>query len=160
MEASAGNPASLVGQFMQAMHRCDGGRTLPLLHAAKLTMPQMAVLEYVAAPRTVSAVADYIGLSRPATSYMLDKLVRRGFVRRSEGKVDRRERSVVLTAKGAALLHRIHATRVARFEASLAGLSPQAATRLVRALTAVMAELDSVRNLSPEPDAAPGSRRR
>jgi DNA-binding MarR family transcriptional regulator len=134
--------AGLVGQFMHAMHRYDGGRTLPLLHAAQLTMPQMAVLEYVGVARTVSAVADYAGLSRPATSYMIDKLVRSGYVRRSEGLRDRRERSVALTAKGSALLERVQAARVARFEASLGVLRPRAAGRLQSALAEVVEELD------------------
>jgi DNA-binding MarR family transcriptional regulator len=124
------------------MHRYDGGRTLPLLHAAKLTMPRLAVLEYVGMARTVSAVADYAGLSRPATSYMIDKLVRSGYVRRSEGVQDRRERSVVLTAKGSALLERVHAARVARFEASLGVLGPRVAGRLQSALVEVVEELD------------------
>lgn len=133
--------AELVGVFMHAMHRYDGGRTLPLLHAVQLTMPQLAVLEYVVTARTVSAVAEYAGLSRPATSFMIDKMVRRGFVRRSEGAVDRRERAVVITAKGRALLERVHAARVARFEASLAALSTRTADRLAGTLTAVMAEM-------------------
>ncbi len=131
----------LVGEFMRQMHRYDGGRTLPLLHAADLTMPQLAVLEFVAEPRTASAVAGYASLSRPATSFMIDKLVRRGFIRRSEGLADRRQRSLALTAKGSALLARIHAARVARFEASLDSLSPRAADRLRSALEDVLAEM-------------------
>lgn len=142
--------AGLVGAFMHAMHRYDGGRTLPLLHAVKLTMPQLAVLEYVATARTVSAVAEYAGLSRPATSFMIDKLVRRGFARRSEGVVDRRERAVVLTAKGRALLARVHAARVARFEASLAVLPQRTADRLAGALAEVMAEMERTGKLLAE----------
>jgi DNA-binding MarR family transcriptional regulator len=134
--------AGLVGRFMHAMHRYDGGRTLPLLHAAKLTMPQLAVLEYVVVARTVSAAADYAGLSRPATSYMIDRLVRSGYVRRSEGVKDRRERSVSLTAKGSALLEKVHAARVARFEASLGVLGLRVAGRLQTALAEAVEELD------------------
>ena len=133
--------ASLVGQFMQEMHRYDGGRMLPLVHAAKLTMPQLAVLEYVQLPRTVSAVADYAGLSRPATSAMVDKLVRRGLVRRSEGVVDRRERKVLLSAKGRALVEKVHVARALRFAASLAVLPAPSARRLHGALTEGLAEL-------------------
>jgi DNA-binding MarR family transcriptional regulator len=135
--------AGLVGQFMYAMHRYDGGRMLPLVHAAQLTMAQLAVLEYVQVARTVSAVAEYAGLSRPATSAMVDKLVRRGLVRRSEGRVDRRERVVELSAKGRALVEKAHAARAARFAPSLAVLSASSSRRLREALTAVLAELGS-----------------
>jgi DNA-binding MarR family transcriptional regulator len=135
--------AQLVGEFMQAMHRYDGGRMLPLVHTAMLTMPQLAVLEYVQAARTVSAVAMYAGLSRPATSAMVDKLVRRGLVRRSEGILDRRERAVVLSAAGCALVAKVHAARAVRFEASLAVLPPRSIARLTGALTEVLAKLRS-----------------
>jgi DNA-binding MarR family transcriptional regulator len=152
--------APLVAAFMYEMHRYDGGRTLPLLHAAQLTMPQLAVLEYVVVARTVSTVAEYAGLSRPATSFMIDKLVRRGFVRRSEGVVDRRERAVALTAKGRALLARVHAARVARFETSLGVLSPRAADRLTGALQEAMAELGEVGQSPTKFDRAQEGRRR
>lgn len=115
---------------------------LPLVHAARLTLAQMAVLEFVGEPRTVSAVAEYAGLSRPATSAMVDKLVRRGVVKRSEGQADRRERSVALTAKGRALLERVQGTRVARFEAALEVLSSGAGERLRGALEEAMGELE------------------
>ena len=97
----------LVDCFMRAMHRYDAGRTLPILHAARLTTPQIAVLEFTREPQTVSAVATYLGLSGPATSQLTDKLVREHLVRRMQGTRDRRERIVVLSAKGKSLIDRI-----------------------------------------------------
>jgi DNA-binding MarR family transcriptional regulator len=132
----------LVGRFLGAMHRYDAGRTLPLMHAAKLTTPQLGVLEFVCVPRTVSAVALHVGLSRPATSQMIDKLVRRRLIRRSEGIADRREREIVLSARGKALLERIAAARAARFDASLSVLPGQVAARLEAALAEVVDALD------------------
>jgi DNA-binding MarR family transcriptional regulator len=134
--------AHLVGRFLGEMHRYDAGRTLPLLHAARLTTPQLAVLEFVRAGRTVSAVAEHVGLSRPATSQMINKLVERGLVRRSENAEDRRERAVVLSAKGKILLERIARARAWRFEASLAVLPPRVANRLRGALEEVVEVLD------------------
>jgi DNA-binding MarR family transcriptional regulator len=104
------------------MHRYDAGRTLPILHAAKLTTPQLAVLEFTREPRTVSAVAIYLGLSKPATSQLIDKLVRSHLVLRTQSKVDRRERTVIISTKGKTLLARIAVARTARFDASLAVL--------------------------------------
>ena len=133
--------ASLVAAFLGEMHRYDAGRTLPLLHAAQVTTPQLAVLEYVHVPRTVSAVAEHVGLSRPATSQMINKLVERRLVRRSEGRVDRREKVVVITALGDQLLARVAAARTKRFHASLAHLSAAAASDLKGALLRALAEL-------------------
>jgi DNA-binding MarR family transcriptional regulator len=124
----------LVTRFLGEMHRFDAGRTLPLLHAQKLTTPQLAALEFVFELRTISAVASYLRLSRPATSQMIHKLVRRGLIRRSEGATDRRERAVQLTARGKRLLDKIAAARSARFAASVSCLPPRAANRLKGAL--------------------------
>jgi DNA-binding MarR family transcriptional regulator len=152
MELSYATKSSLmvlVGRFLSEMHRHDAGRTLPLMHAAKLTAPQLAVLEFVRVSRTVSAVAVHVGLSRPATSQMINKLVGRNLIRRSEGAVDRREKALILSAKGVALLERISAARKARFEASLAILSPQVATRLMHALEEAVGELHKEHTSSP-----------
>lgn len=153
MELSSRDRAGLAGtlvEFLHEMHHYDGGRMLPLVHKAGITLPQMAVLEYVRKARTVSAIAGYSGLSRPATSAMVDKLVRRGYVRRSEGAADRRVRAVGLTAKGEVLLERIRAAREARFEATLAALPAAAVRRLGRVLNDVTASLARARERSEE----------
>lgn len=120
------------------------------MHAARLATPQLAVLEFVRIPRTVSAVAVHVCLSRPATSQMLNKLVYRQLVQRSEGVVDRREKAVVLSAEGTALLKKIAEARAARFEASLAVVSARCADRLGAALVDVLAEMDKAQEPSPE----------
>ncbi len=128
----------LVYRFMSAMHRYDAGRTLPIFHAAKLTTAQIAVLEFTRESQTVSTVAAYLGLSRPATSQLIDKLVRSGLIRRVASTMDRRQRNVILSAKGRALVARIAAGRAARFDASLAVLAPAVATRFERILAEVV----------------------
>ncbi|HEY8020906.1 MAG TPA: MarR family transcriptional regulator [Thermoanaerobaculia bacterium] len=133
--------AQLVLRLMSEMHRFDDGRTLPILHASKLTTPQLAVLELTRTPCTVSAVADHLRLSRPATSQLVDKLVRLGLVRRDLGAEDRRERRVSLTRKGEGLLRKVAAARAARFETSLATLPPPVAARLAKVLAEVVETL-------------------
>jgi len=137
---------ALLYRFLGAMHRYDAGRTLPILRAAKLTTPQLAVLEFTREPHTVSVVATCLGLSRPATSQLIDKLVRGRFVRRIEGTTDRRERNVILSAKGKALVDSIAAARAARFDSSLAVLPPAVASRFQLILTEVV---DSLSAASP-----------
>lgn len=127
---------------MHAMHRYDSGRTLPILHAARLTTPQIAVLEFTRESQTMSAVAIYLGLSRPATSQLVDRLVRIGLVRRAEGTVDRRQRHVILSAKGRSLVDRVAAARAARFDSSLAVLEPALVARLESVLSEVVGTLD------------------
>jgi len=149
---------TLVYRFLGAMHRYDAGRTLPILRAAKLTTPQLAVLEITREPRTVSAVATYLGLSRPATSQLVDKLVRGRLVRRIEGTMDRRERNVMLSAKGKALVERIAAARAARFNSSLAVLAPAVASQFQLILTEVVDALSAA--VPPGPSRSTPSRSR
>ena len=126
---------------MRAMHRYDAGRTLPILHAANLTTSQIAVLQFTREPQTVSAVARYLGLSLPATSQLIDKLVRGQLVRRVEGPTDRRQRNIALSGKGRSLVDRIASARAARFEASLAVLPAPVAARFSSILHQVISAL-------------------
>lgn len=132
----------LVTCFLGEVTGFDAGRALPLLHAAKLTTPQLAALEFVFERRSISTVASYLGLSRPATSQMIHKLVRRGLIRRSEGTIDRREKAVLLTAKGKTLLKKIASARSARFAKSVSVLPKRSASRLKGALREAMRHMD------------------
>ena len=129
-----GQLGGLVAAFMAEMHRYDHGRTLPLLNRANLTAAQLAMLEVLRQPQTMSAVARTLGLSRPATSQMIEKLVQKKLVRRTEGAADRRQRTVELSPRGKALRESIHAARALRFEASLAVLPPPLRDRLAKVL--------------------------
>lgn len=135
----------LVDRFLRAMHRHDAGRTLPILHAAKLTTPQVAALEFILESKTVSAVATHLGLSRPATSQLIDKLVRGGLVRRKEGETDRRERHVVISAKGRSFIDRLAAARAARFASSLAVLPSPVTARFHSVLEEVVGALSETK---------------
>jgi MarR family transcriptional regulator, organic hydroperoxide resistance regulator len=135
----------LVTRFLGEMHRFAAGRTLPLLHAQKLTTAQLAALEFVFELRTISAVASYLGPSRPATSQMIQKLVRRGVIRRSEGTTDRREKTVVLSARGRVLLEKVAAARAARFAESISCLPSRAAGRLKGALREAVRQMEKGR---------------
>jgi DNA-binding MarR family transcriptional regulator len=137
------------------MHRYDAGRTLPILHAAKLTTPQLAVLGFTCEPRTVSAVAIYLGLSKPATSQLIDKLVRSHLVLRIQSKLDRRERTVIIGTKGKTLLARIAVARAARFDASLAVLPPAVASKLELILAEIV---DALGRAVPQDSIRPTTR--
>ncbi len=51
----------------------------------------------------VSDIGDHVGLSNPAASQMVDRLVQMGLVERSESSSDRRIRQLMLTEKGCSL---------------------------------------------------------
>ncbi len=51
----------------------------------------------------VSDIGDHVGLSNPAASQMVDRLVQMGLVERTENSSDRRVRQLALTEKGCSL---------------------------------------------------------
>ena len=154
------SPGARVYHFLRALHRHDSRRTLALFHAAKLTTPQLAVLEFLAVPQTMSVVSGHLGLSKSATSQLVDRLVRQGFLVRSENAFDRRERYIGLSDAGRALTADITAARVARFNAALSHLPPDLATRLAAVLGEVNDALEAPANAQPEHHASLGDQGR
>jgi DNA-binding MarR family transcriptional regulator len=75
-------------------------------HPSGLSVPQFRTLCYVSAARgsSLSAAADFIGLSAPAMSRLVDGLVEVGMVRRVISPDDRRHVKLSVTAKGESAL--------------------------------------------------------
>lgn len=81
-------------------------RSRALFQEIGLTGPQLLVLRDVArlTGRPVSTVARAVNLSQPTVSGILDRLERRGLVRRDRGEADRRTVIVTITADGGRIL--------------------------------------------------------
>ena len=87
--------------------------------------------------RPIYALADEVGLHRPATSTLVEQLVRQGLVLRAEDPTDRRRTLVDLTPAGVALSARLRQGGQDNFHALLVRLAPDdlaAVTRAMRAL--------------------------
>jgi DNA-binding MarR family transcriptional regulator len=73
-------------------------------------------------PREVSAIYDQAHGSKAAASQMVERLVQKGLVERSESRSDRRVRLVTLTERGKALAEHILKARLDWLRASLEDL--------------------------------------
>ena len=71
-------------------------------HPSGLSVPQFRTLCYVSTARgsSLTAAADFIGLSAPAMSRLVDGLVEVGMMRRVVSSDDRRHVKLSVTAKG------------------------------------------------------------
>jgi DNA-binding MarR family transcriptional regulator len=71
---------------------------------ALLSVPQFRALVFASHSEdaSLSALAEHIGLSLPATSRMVDVLVKRGLLQRQAGCHDRRRVALSLTGRGRA----------------------------------------------------------
>jgi len=101
-----------------------------------LSVPQFRALALLSwSPKTsLSNVADFIGSSLPAASRMIDGLVERKLVERRECDNDRRQVSLALTSRGAAIFHDSRRATQQQLAERLTGLSAAERKTVVEAM--------------------------
>jgi MarR family 2-MHQ and catechol resistance regulon transcriptional repressor len=104
-----------------------------------LTPTEFGILEVLhhKGPLLLGEIQRKILVTSGGITYLVDRLVEKGFVRREECKDDRRARFAVLTPTGDALIRRIFPEHAARIQEALSGLTmteQREATVLLRKL--------------------------
>jgi MarR family transcriptional regulator, organic hydroperoxide resistance regulator len=94
---------------------------------------------------TQSELSDRLGVMGPTTVSALDRLERKGLVKRERVDDDKRKIMVKLTPKGRALEEKMAPIAVGILEEALAGLSPIERQEFLRMLTLVDSNLESGR---------------
>jgi DNA-binding MarR family transcriptional regulator len=87
---------------------------------------------------TITLLSDRLGVGPPATSLLVEKLVRAGLAVRTEDRLDRRRVQVGLTPGGAQLLARLRHGSQALLETWLGELSQAELEALARGLAALL----------------------
>ena len=105
----------------------------------ELTQTEFAILEvlYHKGPLLLGEVQKKILVTSGGITYLVDRLVEKGFVKREECAEDRRARYAVLTPAGTALIKKIFPQHTAAVERALSGLTlaeQREATGLLRKL--------------------------
>jgi MarR family 2-MHQ and catechol resistance regulon transcriptional repressor len=111
-----------------------------------VTPTEFAILEalYHLGPLLLGEVQQKILVSSGGVTYLVDRLERRGLVKRQECAEDRRARYAALTAEGEKLISRIfpeHARHIARAVSGLTSAERAQATALLRTLGTAAGEL-------------------
>ncbi len=103
---------------------------------ADLSVPQFRTLLYVRrVPGTsLSGIADHLGITLPAASELVARLVHQGFLARSRDQAERRRIQLELTDAGRATLAEMEARTKEWLRAVLARTDPERRTALVAAL--------------------------
>lgn len=122
------------------------------VHALEVTLSQFAAMLVLgeAGPQTVSTLADRIGLSRAATSHLIERLVNRKLLHRTEDPDDRRQKRVTLAHSGEHLLNAVAEVHRRSTRAIWSGLSP---AQRARAEAHVLALVELLRTAGAQPDA-------
>jgi DNA-binding MarR family transcriptional regulator len=145
---STGTPStSALAAFLQAYLDPLVDEMSRLVKEHGLSMPQFATLQDLdaRAPRSVSAIAAHLNLSLASTSHLVDRLVVKGLVRRSEDPDDRRQKRVDLAPAGRALVAETHARSAGVLDALLREVAPATRSELERVLADVVADLSAAR---------------
>ena len=112
----------------------------------ELTSMEFGILEalYHKGPMILGDIQKKILVTSGGITYLVDRLVTKGLVKRQECPEDRRARYAVLTPAGSALIHAIfpaHARAIARAVSGLTASERVEATTLMRKLGISAAEL-------------------
>lgn len=157
--AEARAEAARLGQEMKRLHRLISGRVLlnmqDELQGHELTFTQMAALHQLRAeaPLTVTALAERARLSVPATSHLVERLVRRGLAARRENPDNRREKLVAPTAQGLRIVTRMDEQFTGAYVAAFSALRPETIRAAAASVQALLAELSPglLQTCSPAP---------
>ena len=149
-EARDPKPADLgrrlvdIMQKLQSMqHTLERNDAMAVMSQSGLTIAQLVALHVLAmhGGRTVGGIAACVKLSPAATSHLVDRLVQRGLVVRSEHAVDRRQKQVSISPVGRALVDRLDRARLVGITGLLTHLSPSLRSRLADVMSDLLAEI-------------------
>ncbi len=128
---------------LMALMRPGAGVGLQSLHRLSLTLPQMISLQIMrnGGPQTVSALSQRIRLTPGAVSRLVDQLVEKRLVDRTESAKDRRQKVLQLTPAGARLIGQLESARAAGMRRLIVGLDDGLAADLERVLARVVGVL-------------------
>jgi DNA-binding MarR family transcriptional regulator len=147
--------SALVNELLSHIHRRSAGDSLAIMTEAGLTMPQLVTLHMLAhaGGRSVGTIAGCLRLSPPATSHLVDRLVRAKLVVRTEDPDDRRQKRLAITDGGRSLIERINSERSREVSVVLARLTPTLRRQFAELLERVVEELASlpVPGMGPAP---------
>ena len=158
-----GQPAQLSGlvnELLSHVHRRSAGDSLALMTEAGLTMPQLVTLHMLAhaGARSVGTIAGCLRLSPPATSHLVDRLVRAKLVVRTEDPEDRRQKRLAITDGGRSLVQRINTERSREVSVVLSRLTPALRRQFAEVLERVVEELASLPVPGMGPTGGPASK--
>lgn len=90
-----------------------------------LSLSQLRVLYFLQrrSPSCLSAVADYLDVTRPTMSVMIERLVQRGLVQRTNDPLERRRIALSLTPQGKTELDQVYNATLLTVADRLQGLS-------------------------------------
>jgi DNA-binding MarR family transcriptional regulator len=103
------NDTDKIAEVMDRIHRKMRAKLSNELSQGEITIPQFHILEYLYNKKgsVMREIADYLFVTPPAVTGLVDKLVKIGLARRDFSPSDRRIIIVSLTSKGKSVISKI-----------------------------------------------------
>ncbi|WP_420596688.1 MarR family winged helix-turn-helix transcriptional regulator [Deinococcus sp.] len=139
-------PAERLTRCMQALHRLASGRMMGTLQhdlqGEDVSFTQMTALYKVRAlaPISITALSEHLGVSLPATSQLIQELVRRELLERRENPENRREKLLALSGKGQDFVTVREKNIMGAYSEVFGRVAPETLGRAEEALSALIAE--------------------
>lgn len=123
--------------------RREGAGALQIMSESGLTLPQIAALHALrwGGPMSIGRLVEQIRLSASATSHLVDRLVEKGLVDRSEDPDDRRQKRVAVTESGIDLVERLGQARHQELMRTVGALDPALRADLAAVLESAIQQL-------------------
>ena len=118
------------------------GRALAFMSEASVTVAQVILMTHAICGGTPSSLAAAMNLSMSSVSQMIERLVKLGFLNRSEDAEDRRRKTVRATVKAKAFLDELRILRAEEFSVGAAVFSRETRDVLKCAISRALRELD------------------
>ena len=135
---------------MHHLHRLTSARIMGTLqHSLQgedVSFTQMTALYKVRAfaPISVTTLAEHLGVSLPATSQLIQELVRRELMERRENPDNRREKLLALSGKGQEFLSLKERAMMGAYAEVFGQVNPTTLNAATQALTALIAEAQAL----------------
>lgn len=137
MALSLSEFADKMEEIMPVIMRASLKRQKSGFYKIKMTMPQFAVMSFLAGhgDTTMTHMARHMSVTTAAVTGIVDRLVRDGYVLRKSDPKDRRVVMVGLTSKGASLVERLKGERKRAVMSMFANISQRDREEYLRILT-------------------------
>ncbi|WP_161880312.1 MarR family winged helix-turn-helix transcriptional regulator [Deinococcus alpinitundrae] len=145
------DPAERLTVCMQQLHRLVSDRIMGTLQSElqgeDVSFTQMTALYKVRAfaPIRLTLLSEHLGVSLPATSQLIQELVRRELMERRENPENRREKLLALSDKGQQFLSVREKAMMGAYREVFGQVNPETITRAEQAITALISEADALR---------------
>ncbi|MGB3517922.1 MAG: MarR family transcriptional regulator [Elainellaceae cyanobacterium] len=102
-----------------------------------LSLSQLRVLHFLhrRPQSSLSELADYLDVTRPTMSVMVDRLVQRGWVHRQDDVQERRRIALTLTEAGTAQLEQVYGATLTQISQRLQSLSAEQCQQVMAGLS-------------------------